>query len=66
MWFDPGLAGLFITSTLIHLGEDINLLFVSLHDQPDHQLGTPMLDNFLPYLRCNHGHCMQNVNSCCI
>jgi hypothetical protein len=24
MWFDPGLAGLFITSTLLHLGEDIN------------------------------------------
>ena len=23
MWFDPGLAGLFITSTLLHLGEDI-------------------------------------------
>ena len=30
MWFDPGLAGLFITSTLLHLGEDINLLVVSL------------------------------------
>jgi hypothetical protein len=29
MWFDPGLAGLFITSTLLHLGEDINLLVVS-------------------------------------
>ena len=29
MWFDPGLAGLFITSTLLHLGEDINLLIVS-------------------------------------
>jgi hypothetical protein len=24
MWFDIGLAGLFITSTLLHLGEDIN------------------------------------------
>ena len=29
MWFDPGLAGLFITSTLLHLEEDINLLVVS-------------------------------------
>jgi hypothetical protein len=29
MWFNPGLAGLFITSTLLHLGEDINLLIVS-------------------------------------
>ena len=29
MWFDPGLARLFITSTLLHLGEDINLLVVS-------------------------------------
>jgi len=29
MWFDPGLAGLFITSTLLHLGEDINLFVVS-------------------------------------
>jgi len=29
MWFDPGLAGLFITSTLLHLGEDINSLIVS-------------------------------------
>jgi len=29
MWFDPGLAGLFITSTLLHLGEDINLLIMS-------------------------------------
>ena len=29
MWFDPGLAGLFITSTLLYLGEDINLLVVS-------------------------------------
>ena len=29
MWFDPGLAGLFITSTLLHLGENINLLVVS-------------------------------------
>jgi hypothetical protein len=28
MWFDPGLAGLFITSTLLHLGQDINLLVV--------------------------------------
>jgi hypothetical protein len=27
--FNPGLAGLFITSTLLHLGEDINLLVVS-------------------------------------
>jgi len=27
--FDPGLAGLFITSTLLYLGEDINLLVVS-------------------------------------
>ena len=24
MWFDPGLAGLFITSTLLHLGEDFS------------------------------------------
>jgi hypothetical protein len=30
MWFDPGLARLFITSTLLHLGEDINSLVVSL------------------------------------
>jgi len=30
MWFDPDLAGLFITSTLLHLGEDINLLVVSI------------------------------------
>ena len=29
MWFDPGLAGLFINLTLLHLGEDINLLVVS-------------------------------------
>jgi hypothetical protein len=29
MWFDPSLAGLFITLTLLHLGEDINLLIVS-------------------------------------
>jgi len=29
LWFDPGLAGLFITSTLLHLGEDINILVVS-------------------------------------
>jgi hypothetical protein len=29
LWFDPGLAGLFIISTLLHLGEDINLLDVS-------------------------------------
>ena len=29
MWFDPDLAGLFITSTLLHMGEDINLLVVS-------------------------------------
>ena len=28
MWFDSGLAGLFITSTLLHLEEDINLLVV--------------------------------------
>jgi hypothetical protein len=28
LWFDPGLAGLFITSTLLHLGEDINSLVV--------------------------------------
>ena len=34
MWFDPGLAGLFITSTLLHLGEDINLLVVSLCSTP--------------------------------
>jgi len=32
MWFDPGLAGLFITSTLLHLGEDIILLVVSVRD----------------------------------
>jgi hypothetical protein len=30
MWFDPGLAGLFITSTLLHLGEDISSLVMSL------------------------------------
>ena len=29
LWFDPGLAGLFITSILLHLGEDINFLVVS-------------------------------------
>jgi hypothetical protein len=29
MWFNPGLAGLFITSTLLYLEEDINLLVVS-------------------------------------
>jgi hypothetical protein len=29
MWFDPGLAGLFITSTLLHLEEDINFLVMS-------------------------------------
>jgi len=29
MWFIPGLAELFITSTFLHLGEDINLLVVS-------------------------------------
>ena len=29
MWFDLGLAGLFITSTLLHLGGDINILVVS-------------------------------------
>ena len=29
MWIDPGFAGLFITSTLLHLGEDINLLVMS-------------------------------------
>jgi hypothetical protein len=29
MWFDPGLARLYITPTLLHLGEDINLLVVS-------------------------------------
>ena len=29
MWFNPDLARLFITSTLLHLGEDINLLVVS-------------------------------------
>jgi hypothetical protein len=27
--FDPNLAGLFITSTFLHLGEDINSLVVS-------------------------------------
>ena len=30
LWFDPGLAGLFITSTLLHLEEDINSLVVSI------------------------------------
>jgi hypothetical protein len=30
LWFDPSLAELFITSTLLHLGEDINLLVMSL------------------------------------
>jgi hypothetical protein len=29
MCFDPGLARLFITSTLLHLGEDINFVVVS-------------------------------------
>ena len=29
MWFDPSLAELFITSTLLHLRENINLLVVS-------------------------------------
>ena len=29
MWFDPDLAGLFITLTPLHLGEDINSLVVS-------------------------------------
>jgi PPE-repeat protein len=29
LWFDLGLVGLFITSTLLHLGEDINLLVMS-------------------------------------
>ena len=29
MWFDPGLAGLFITSALLHLEEDINSSVVS-------------------------------------
>jgi hypothetical protein len=29
MWFDIGLVGLFITSTLLHLEEDINLLVMS-------------------------------------
>ena len=29
LWFDSGLAGLFTTSTLLHLGEDINSLIVS-------------------------------------
>jgi hypothetical protein len=29
LWFDPGLAMLFITSTLLHLREDINSLVVS-------------------------------------
>jgi len=29
MWFDPGLARLFITLTLLHLEEDINLLVLS-------------------------------------
>ena len=33
MWFDLGLAGLFITSTLLHLEEDINLLVVSVTNQ---------------------------------
>jgi hypothetical protein len=32
MWFDTGLAGLFITSTLLHLGEDINYLIVSTYN----------------------------------
>ena len=36
MWFDPGLAGLFITLTLLHLGEEINILVVSLHHQQPH------------------------------
>jgi hypothetical protein len=31
MWFGSSLAGLFITSTLLHLEEDINLLVVSYH-----------------------------------
>jgi hypothetical protein len=32
LWFDPGLAGLFITSTLLHFGEDINFFIVSAAD----------------------------------
>jgi hypothetical protein len=32
LWFDPGLVGLFITSTLLHLGQDINLLVVSVSE----------------------------------
>ena len=41
MWFDPGLARLFITSTLLHLGEDINLLVVSAtHLTISHQINS--------------------------
>jgi len=29
MWFDLGFVGLFTTLTLLHLGEDINLLVMS-------------------------------------
>ena len=43
MWFDPGLAGLFITSTLLHLGEDINLLVVSSGPQPQNLDTTPII-----------------------
>jgi len=35
LWFDPGLVGLFITLTLLHLGEDINHLFVSRYKSDD-------------------------------
>ena len=43
MLFDPGLVGLFITSTLLHLGEDINLLVLS-HTQPSWAWLPSMLD----------------------
>ena len=46
MWFDPGLAELFITSTPLHLGEDINLLVVSLmHSQKEIECERKSLSN---------------------
>jgi hypothetical protein len=45
LWFDPDLAGLFITSTLLHLGEDINLLVVSI------RIVKRALDDFVGLLR---------------
>jgi hypothetical protein len=43
LWFDPSLAGLFITSTLLHLGEDINSLIVSIPKEIDEKQGMILL-----------------------